>query len=728
MSASVHGYINNSRDDNLKLALVDWPHAKTGNVGYDGLPEHMKVGLFNGQPAVVIRDASEIDKLPFWSSMHPDSAAFYKKLLQERLDAGDSTSTGSSVTGIMDYQIRIPERGNPERTYPPASASELATMKAELQRVQAPAIAAQKVLLACLDTGKSDCAKERTAYDAVRLPSIYQATKVQVAEFERTKLTTTNSNELFFASITPSLTAHNAFLQCAQSSNVTKASCDEQSELAIDMSKKVEALSKNVYEECVKTYGGSNTPQCRPLYMQYDAQRSNTSKLTQKVNEFKAEEYAQNDDRRASNATNGGASSKPTTESKPTTLTLPAAGKTRALANGYNIDSSGAIKNAKGQTIAALGEDGVFRNAAGKPVRAGTAQTLTKLVAETTQASSTVANPGTAESTAQRSTPIPNDNSAFADDVDDAAEQANKYVADKDPSGTFYGDNNSDLSNEVSKLKLPENSAVANKDGSIITNAEINSFIRANVNDPKAIADAMKKYGVDLNRIQEATGYTRQEMVDYINKSKNSYLKTALGKWTTDKSTDAAADANISNAQVDGYIRANLNDPAKIASAMLKHNVSLDRVQLATGYSRAEIANYIKKSRSPELKKMLENWKKSPTPSGVSDADINNFIRGNLNSPQTIAKAMKKYKVDLTRIQTATGYTHQEMVEYINKSGNPYLKGQLTKWADVKPTRIPGKPMLPPRIPGKPMLPPRQNPDEECGIDGSKCKPAPETY
>jgi uncharacterized alpha-E superfamily protein len=739
-------YINNSRDPNLKLALVDWPHEKTGNADFDKLPEFMKAGVFNGQPTVIIRDASEIDKLPIWSSMHPDAAAFYKKLLQERLDAGDASSTGMSVTGIMGYQIRIPDKGNPERTYPPTTAAEIAAMKAELSRIQEPAIAAQKKLITCLDAGKSDCANERKEYDLVRQPAINLSAKIQTEEFERTLMTTKNNNELFYASITPSLTAHNAFLQCTQTTKVTKASCDTQAELAIEMSKKVEALSKNVYEDCVKTYGGSDTPQCRPLYMQYDAQRTSASRLTQRINEFNAEIEARNDDNRVrSNSASTGSTTTPVA-SAPLTLTLPAEGKTRTLSKGHTISSDGVVKNSKGQKIAVLGKDGVFRGTDGKPVRAGTAQTLTKLVAEPAQsAPASVASNAAAPT---KSAPIVDDSDNTAvpeNNTDDSAEQKNAYVAETDKNGAFYGDNNSDLTEEVKKLKLPETAAIANKDGSIITNDEINSFIRANLNDPKAIANAMKKYGVDLNRIQEATGYTRDEMVDYINKSNNSYLKTALGKWTTDKSTDVAADAKISNAEVDNYIRSNLKDPAKIASAMLKHNISLDRVQLATGYSRSEITNYINKSRSPELKQMLANWKKSPTVSGVSDTDINNFIRGNLNNPAAIANAMKKYKVGLDRIQVATGYTHQEMVDYIKASNNAYLKAELAKWKAVKPIQAPkSKPIPLPKpqpdkdcgidgskctgfpVPkSKPIPLPRQNPDEECGIDGSKCRVIP---
>ncbi len=49
-----------------------------------------------------------------------------------------------------------------------------------------------------------------------------------------------------------------------------------------------------------------------------------------------------------------------------------------------------------------------------------------------------------------------------------------------------------------------------------VTNAEIAAFVKANLDSPSRIASAMREYGVSFNRIEEATGYTRKEIVDYV--------------------------------------------------------------------------------------------------------------------------------------------------------------------------------------------------------------------
>lgn len=133
------------------------------------------------------------------------------------------------------------------------------------------------------------------------------------------------------------------------------------------------------------------------------------------------------------------------------------------------------------------------------------------------------------------------------------------------------------------------------------TDKEINDYVVANIKDPAKIADAMTTYHVDLDRIQSATGYTREQMVDYIAKSNNPALKTKLASWNP-QPVMGPVDTRVTDADIDNYIRAHINDPAKIAADMKNYNVDLNRIQKATGYSREQMTNYIANSGNADLK------------------------------------------------------------------------------------------------------------------------------
>ena len=49
-----------------------------------------------------------------------------------------------------------------------------------------------------------------------------------------------------------------------------------------------------------------------------------------------------------------------------------------------------------------------------------------------------------------------------------------------------------------------------------VSNADIAAFVKANLDSPGRIADAMVEYGVSFDRIEEATGYSRRQIVDYV--------------------------------------------------------------------------------------------------------------------------------------------------------------------------------------------------------------------
>jgi len=104
-----------------------------------------------------------------------------------------------------------------------------------------------------------------------------------------------------------------------------------------------------------------------------------------------------------------------------------------------------------------------------------------------------------------------------------------------------------------------------------ITNKEIQDYISQNINDPQKIADAMQFYGVDASRINQATGYTPEQISSY------------LGNLAPQVAT---------NEQVKDYVSQNLANPQNIASGLQQYGVTLDRLAEATGYSGKQIDDY----------------------------------------------------------------------------------------------------------------------------------------
>lgn len=226
-----------------------------------------------------------------------------------------------------------------------------------------------------------------------------------------------------------------------------------------------------------------------------------------------------------------------------------------------------------------------------------------------------------------------------------------------------------------------------------MSGVDVDAYIKANINDPAKIADAMAKHNVDLARVQSASGYTTQQMTDYINNSGNAALKTALGNWKPATQTATT----VSDVDIDGYIKANINDPAKIAAAMDKYNVGLERIQNATGYTRDQMVDYIAKSNNASLKGKLASWTPAtPTGAGpagtVTDAQIDGYLKAHINDPAKIAADMKLYNVDLDRVQKATGYTREQMTNYIASSGNAELKAAGANWKTVVASPVTGSP------------------------------------
>lgn len=66
-----------------------------------------------------------------------------------------------------------------------------------------------------------------------------------------------------------------------------------------------------------------------------------------------------------------------------------------------------------------------------------------------------------------------------------------------------------------------------------------------------------------------------------------------------------------------------------------------------------------------------------PPPGADVNGMINTFVRRNLNSPDTIARAVRMYGLDLPRVLQATGFTDAWMRNYVAKSGSRLLREVL---------------------------------------------------
>lgn len=68
-----------------------------------------------------------------------------------------------------------------------------------------------------------------------------------------------------------------------------------------------------------------------------------------------------------------------------------------------------------------------------------------------------------------------------------------------------------------------------------VQDAQITEFIRANISNPDAIANAMVEYGVSMGRLQSATGATWDEIVAYVAQSGNGTLQRLLAEHLASK-------------------------------------------------------------------------------------------------------------------------------------------------------------------------------------------------
>lgn len=128
---------------------------------------------------------------------------------------------------------------------------------------------------------------------------------------------------------------------------------------------------------------------------------------------------------------------------KPVTIALPPAGQTKALSNGNTIDGDGYVKNAAGQTLGRVLDNGTLLNASGTTVTTAAEKSSLIAAAGGTGGGSTS---GATRTVGGIEIPVPTVKNTF--DVNAATEAQKKRYVDT----SYYG-NNDDLSAEVANVR-----------------------------------------------------------------------------------------------------------------------------------------------------------------------------------------------------------------------------------------------------------------------------------
>ena len=499
--AQVGDYVGKSNNAALKASLRESIIASRSPI-YAGLPDSM-ISTSGGQAIAVIRNASEIDKLPIWKSMDPAVAAEKKAGILLALNSVQETG-GGHLLGIDGFQISIPGPNHPDYAYPPMSAKDVNGLKNQLKQLEPSAILAQKNLESCVKAG-TDCASERNAFALMRAKTSEIGSQIAAAEADARILTMTDPEKKLMASVNASGAASNAYLACTAVASQTGSDCSAQADLAMKQLTNMKTSSRAIVDKCVSDFG-AESPKCTPLYAQAHAMENSLSGFEEKVKVFEAGRTTPTKSATLDRIRNEAAKSI-TGSATPVTITLPAEGE-KELANGYSVDANGVIKDANDKFVAKLSDSGKLTDMAGKASDALSSTQLSDLFKSQPPADNYARcemvirqnNCGSYATVATGPSTLP---AVAQAPTNDQFVQKNGYVAATD-------------TGEVVKQT--------------VTNTQINDFIRGNLKEPAKIAEAMKKYNVDLKRIQLATNYERQEMIDYINKSGDKDLLEILNK------------------------------------------------------------------------------------------------------------------------------------------------------------------------------------------------------
>lgn len=102
-----------------------------------------------------------------------------------------------------------------------------------------------------------------------------------------------------------------------------------------------------------------------------------------------------------------------------------------------------------------------------------------------------------------------NDETGFGKFIQDEQRMNDLYGRGFDPNSAampYYGSGVSRVGDILPRFTAP----------APVSNDEVNAFVQAHMNDPRAIADAAQKYGVGQKQLMDATGYSNEQIGNFF--------------------------------------------------------------------------------------------------------------------------------------------------------------------------------------------------------------------
>lgn len=175
------------------------------------------------------------------------------------------------------------------------------------------------------------------------------------------------------------------------------------------------------------------------------------------------------------------------------------------------------------------------------------------------------------------------------------------------------------------------------------SDADIRNYLTANANNPGAIYNAMRQSGVGWGDIARAGNWTAGQIGDYVRNSGHQGLQDWYGQTVRDYTTSLAG------------------DPAALYGGMQQYGLSPAEVARATGWSGAQVGNYVAQSGHQGL----QDWLRS---------EVRDFGAANASNPGAIHGAMRQYGMGFGDLGRAGGWSDAQMGGYVDQSGSRELQ------------------------------------------------------
>ena len=203
------------------------------------------------------------------------------------------------------------------------------------------------------------------------------------------------------------------------------------------------------------------------------------------------------------------------------------------------------------------------------------------------------------------------------------------------------------------------------------TAQQVTDFVNQNINNPKALSDAMSLYGMTLDQVAQATGITKDKLSSYLN-------PPPAAKPAAEKTY--GPNGQFTASQIKSYIDQNIGNPAEIYNAAQMYGITNQQLADITGYSADQVGKYfsdylanIAANPMTPAQAGIASLPKSTAPTYGTNgqftaADIKSFVNGNVNNPQTIADTAKQYGITNADIAKSLGQT----IDQVNAFLSPY--------------------------------------------------------